>query len=82
MTIRVGAGGEQAMALFERAMGLYESVGETHAAVQAKAAYAFAMQLTGRIDDAIELMERTAAEVADDQPDADIGLLLARLGQA
>ena len=40
------------------------------------------MQLTGRIDDAIELMERTAAEVADDQPDADIGLLLARLGQA
>jgi class 3 adenylate cyclase/tetratricopeptide (TPR) repeat protein len=76
------ADNEGASLLFEQAIALYESVGDTHAAARVSSWLAFAEQSTGRIEEGIARMERAYEVVAGDAPDADLALLLNRLGQA
>jgi class 3 adenylate cyclase/predicted ATPase len=73
---------ETAGTLFERAVALYESAGETHAAARGSSWLALTEQRAGRTDDAIERMERALEVIGRDEPDADLGFLLARLGSA
>ena len=81
MALRAGAN-EQASSLFEQAIGLCEASGDTHAAARASGWLAQTEQMAGRGDEAIERMERAYAVIADDVPDADLALLLGRLGSA
>jgi class 3 adenylate cyclase/tetratricopeptide (TPR) repeat protein len=71
---------DQAGALLERAVELYEQAGDTHGAARASSWFAFAEYRAGRFDEAIERMERAYAAIADDEPDADLAVLLNRLG--
>jgi class 3 adenylate cyclase/tetratricopeptide (TPR) repeat protein len=73
---------ERAESLFERAITLCESVGDTHAAARVSSWLAFAEQMAGRLEQAIERMESAYEVVAGDAPDEDLALLLNRLGQA
>ena len=81
MAVAAGAH-ERGGALFGEAIALYESSGDTHAAARAASWLGFSELLGGRIENAIERMERAYATVEGDEPDAEVGLLLARLGQA
>jgi tetratricopeptide (TPR) repeat protein len=66
--------------LFAQAIALFETGGETHAAARASALLALVEQRAGRLDQAIERMERAYAVIGDDEPDADLAFLLSRLG--
>jgi tetratricopeptide (TPR) repeat protein len=68
--------------LFEQAIDLYESSGERHAAARASSMLAATEQAAGRMEQAIERMERAYEVVAEDEHDADLALLLVRLGGA
>ncbi len=73
---------EHAFALFEQAIALYGSAGDTHAAARVSAWVALGEQQLGQPERAIERMENTYAVVGDDEPDADLAFLILRLGQA
>ncbi len=73
---------ERAESLFEWAITLCESAGDTHAAARVSSWLAFAEQMAGRLEQAIERMESAYEVVAGDAPDEDLALLLNRLGQA
>jgi class 3 adenylate cyclase/tetratricopeptide (TPR) repeat protein len=73
---------DDAGAVFERALGLYDTAGDTHAAARVSTLLATVEMRSGRIEDALERMERAYAVVADDEPDADLAFLLARLAGA
>ena len=77
----VSGSGEEAGRLYEDAIVRYEQLGDTHAAARASAHLAMVERLQGRLEQAIERTERAYAVIADDEPDADLALLLARLGQ-
>jgi class 3 adenylate cyclase/tetratricopeptide (TPR) repeat protein len=72
---------EHARDLFERARDLLTQAGKLHAACRATSWMALVDQMTGNSAAAIALMEDAYSAVADDEPDADIGVLLGRLGQ-
>jgi class 3 adenylate cyclase/tetratricopeptide (TPR) repeat protein len=71
---------ERAGELFERAVGLYEELGATHAAARTSSWLAVVESNRGRREQALERMERAYAAIAEDEPDADVALLLSRLG--
>jgi tetratricopeptide (TPR) repeat protein len=71
---------EQAGPLLERAIALYESAGETHAAARASSLIAVVDDRRGNFDAAIERLERAYEVIAADEPDADLAVLLVRLG--
>ncbi|HEU5243924.1 MAG TPA: adenylate/guanylate cyclase domain-containing protein [Gaiellaceae bacterium] len=73
---------EQAGNAFERAISLYEDGGDTHAAARATGWRAMVDANLGRYDEAIDRMERACAVIDDGEPDADLALLLTRLGQS
>jgi predicted ATPase/class 3 adenylate cyclase len=73
---------ELAGSLFESAVGLYEQTGDSHAAARASSSIALTEQMRGRHEQAIERMEAVYAVIAEDPPDADLALLLTRLGSA
>jgi class 3 adenylate cyclase/tetratricopeptide (TPR) repeat protein len=73
---------EGAIALLEQAIGLYESCGDTHGAARASGWTALAEQRLGRQQAAVERLEQVYSVVGADEPDADLALLLLRLGQA
>ena len=77
---RLAAASERARSLFEQATALYESIGDTHAAARASSSLAGALQILGLFQEAIERMERAHAVIAEDEPDADLAVLLTRLG--
>ena len=79
MAINAGAS-ERARSLYEQAIDLYEATGETHAAARTASMLASVEQVSGHLDDAIERMERAYEVIAEDEPDEDLALLLARLG--
>jgi class 3 adenylate cyclase/tetratricopeptide (TPR) repeat protein len=72
---------EQADSAFEQAISLYEEVGDTHAAARAAGWLAATEAGLGHYEEAIDRMERALAVIGDDEPDADLALLFARLGQ-
>jgi tetratricopeptide (TPR) repeat protein len=63
-------------------VALAEQAGETHTAARASTWLSVTEQLAGRVSEAIERMERAYGLVAEDEPDADVALLLSRLGSA
>jgi class 3 adenylate cyclase/tetratricopeptide (TPR) repeat protein len=73
---------DRAGTLFERAVALYESAGETHAAARGSSWLALTEQRAGRVEDAIDRMERAFEVIGPDEPDADLAFLLARLASA
>src|SRR5581483_10578719 len=73
---------DEAAPLFERAVELYMAAGETHAAARATAGLAFVDQSHGRLTDAIARLEGAYAAISSDDPDADMALVLVRLGSA
>ena len=75
-------GNEEAAGLFERAIGLYESAGDTHAAARVSSSLGLAEQRLGRSESAVERMEQAYGIIGDDEPDADLALLVNRLGTA
>jgi class 3 adenylate cyclase/tetratricopeptide (TPR) repeat protein len=81
MALRASAFDEATNA-FEQAISLYEGSGNTHAAARASGWLASVDANLGRRDEAIERMERAYAVISNDEPDADLALLLARLAQA
>ena len=68
--------------LFERAIEIYEAAGETHAAARVASQLALAESALGMQEQALERMERAYRVVADDEADADLGFLVARLGMS
>ncbi|HEU5404819.1 MAG TPA: adenylate/guanylate cyclase domain-containing protein [Gaiellaceae bacterium] len=71
-----------AQTLFAQAVALYEDSGNTHAAGRATAWLAYAEQLLGDVQSAVERMERAYDVIGRDEPDADLAFLLSRLGGA
>jgi class 3 adenylate cyclase/tetratricopeptide (TPR) repeat protein len=72
---------EEACPLYEEAIARYEQIGDTHAAARASAFLAYVERRLGHLEQAIERTERAYAVIANDEPDADLALLLSRLGQ-
>jgi class 3 adenylate cyclase/tetratricopeptide (TPR) repeat protein len=68
--------------LFQQAVDLYETAGDTHAAARASAWLGLVETRLGRLEQSVERMEQAFAVIGDDEPDADLALLLVRLGQA
>jgi class 3 adenylate cyclase/tetratricopeptide (TPR) repeat protein len=81
MAVAAGAR-ERATFLFESATSLYETAGKTHAAARTATWLALLEQYAGRYEEAIARMERAYAVIAEDEPDADLALLVTRLGSA
>jgi class 3 adenylate cyclase/tetratricopeptide (TPR) repeat protein len=73
---------DKAVSLFEEALRLYEDSGDTHAVARTSAWLAVTDQMSGSVERAIERMEQAYETIADDEPDADVALLLTRLGSA
>jgi class 3 adenylate cyclase/tetratricopeptide (TPR) repeat protein len=73
---------EVAERAFEQAMTLYEEAGDAHAAARAAGWLATVEAYVGQREQAVERLERACAVIARDEPDADLALLLARLGQS
>jgi tetratricopeptide (TPR) repeat protein len=79
----IGAGEtDHGAALFEQAIALFEAAGDTHAAARTSSLLGVVDQRAGRMEQAVERMERAYETIAGDEPDADLALLLVRLGQA
>ncbi|HET9114966.1 MAG TPA: adenylate/guanylate cyclase domain-containing protein [Gaiellaceae bacterium] len=68
-----------AFEFFERSVGLYESVGDTHAAARASSWLGMVLNRLGRQDEAIGRLEEAYAVIGDDEPDADLAFLVSRL---
>ena len=66
--------------LFEQAVSLYESAGNTHAAARASSLLGIVDNRLGRQAQAIERLEQAYAVIGDDEPDADLAFLVTRLG--
>jgi hypothetical protein len=78
------AAGEAARAgeLFEQAMSIYQSAGDTHAAARTSGWLAQTEQASGQIESAIKRMEDAYALIGEDEPDADLVFLILRLGRS
>jgi class 3 adenylate cyclase/tetratricopeptide (TPR) repeat protein len=81
MAFNAGAN-EAAAGLFETAIGLYEAQGETHAMARASARLGEVESRYGQLEQAIGRMERSYAVISTDEPDEDLGLLVARLAHS
>jgi class 3 adenylate cyclase/tetratricopeptide (TPR) repeat protein len=77
----MGARTEEATDLLERAIGLFEEQGETHAAARVSARLGEITWSSGRIGEAIERMERSFEVLSKDEADEDLASLAAQLGR-
>jgi class 3 adenylate cyclase/tetratricopeptide (TPR) repeat protein len=73
---------EQAAGLFEQAAALYTNEGDTHAAARVTSWLALVDTQTGRVEEAVGRMEQAYEVISTDPPDADLALLLLRLGSS
>jgi predicted ATPase/class 3 adenylate cyclase len=65
----------------ERAIALFEQVGDTHSAARASAALADVDTVEGRLDEAAARLERAIAALEEAEPDAALAVALAQLGR-
>src|SRR5918992_1103850 len=75
----MGARTQGAPDLLERAIGLFEEQGETHAAARVSARLGEITWSSGRIGEAIERMERSFEVLSRDEADEDLASLAAQL---
>jgi predicted ATPase/class 3 adenylate cyclase len=80
MAIRDGRS-ERAHALFERALALFEEMGEAHQAARVIARLGEVEWRRGRLAEALERTQRAWTELEGEEPDADIAALAAQLGR-
>ena len=73
---------ERAAELSAQSVAIYEGAGETHKAARVSGRLAIVERWQGDHDAALERLERAYAVLADDDPDEDMGLLVAQLGSA
>jgi class 3 adenylate cyclase/tetratricopeptide (TPR) repeat protein len=73
---------DRAQTVFAEALELYAAEGDSHAAARVSAWLGQSELRSGRIEQAVERMERAYAQVADDEPDADLAYLLVRVANA
>ncbi|HZO62218.1 MAG TPA: AAA family ATPase, partial [Gaiellaceae bacterium] len=73
---------EGARRLCDRAIAIYEAEGDTHAAARVQGRVAAILGFTELRDEALERMERAFEVIKDDEPDADLAVLAARLSRA
>jgi class 3 adenylate cyclase/tetratricopeptide (TPR) repeat protein len=73
------ADSERGWPLLEQALELYEQTGNTHAAAKASTLLALMEQSAGHMEAGIERLERAYGVIRDDEPDADVAILLTRL---
>jgi predicted ATPase/class 3 adenylate cyclase len=78
MALKSGAS-EAAARLYETSIAAYEALGETHAMARVSARLGEVESRYGQLEQAIERMERAYDVISTDEPDADLGLLAARL---
>jgi predicted ATPase/class 3 adenylate cyclase len=73
---------EAAERLLTEATALFQAEGDTHGAARVSSRLALVIRWQGRFDEGLAMMEQAYAVLADDEPDADLALLVARLGSA
>jgi class 3 adenylate cyclase/tetratricopeptide (TPR) repeat protein len=72
---------DEILSLYEQAITRYEQIGDLHGAARASAYLAYVEARLGRLEQAIERTERAYAIIENDEPDADLALVLGRLAQ-
>ena len=77
-----GGRSDESTELFEQAIRIYDAAGDTHAAARVTSRLAFGLERAGRHELAIQRMEAAFAVIGEDEPDADLAFLSARLGNA
>jgi tetratricopeptide (TPR) repeat protein len=70
-----------ARAHFESAMALFEEQGRSHAAARVSARVGYALWDRGRVEEAVEVMDRAFEVISTEEPDADLAQLAAELGR-
>ena len=73
------AAADDTVALHERALAIYDRLGDTHAVARVVTSMAPAEEAVGHLEQMIHRMERAYDAVAEDEPDEAVALLLARL---
>ncbi len=76
-----GAQGEEASALFERSMALFEAEGASHPAARVSARLAEVMWDRGRLKEGLETMDGALQVLSTEDPDEDLASLSAQLGR-
>jgi len=76
-----GGRSEASLALYEHAVRLFTEAGRTHAAARASARLAEALWTNDQVDEAVRRMEEAYAVLGDEEPDADLAVLLAELAR-
>jgi class 3 adenylate cyclase/tetratricopeptide (TPR) repeat protein len=74
-------GMDEAHPLLARAGAIYSEQSNSHAAGRIAAMIGYAMMSSGRMEEAEPLMREAYEKVKDDEPDADVAMLLSRLAQ-
>jgi class 3 adenylate cyclase/tetratricopeptide (TPR) repeat protein len=78
---RTGVRSEEGAAHYERAIALFESSGATHPAARVSARLAEVMWDSGRLEEGLEMMDRSFGLLTLEEPDDDLGALAAQLGR-
>jgi class 3 adenylate cyclase/tetratricopeptide (TPR) repeat protein len=78
---RIGARPDQAAAHYEQAIVLFERSGATHPAARVSARLAEVMWDGGRLEQGLEIMDRSFQLLTLEEPDDDLGALAAQLGR-
>ena len=81
MAAQTSGHGDAAAVHYERAMELFQAAGATHPAARVNARLAEIMWGFGRLEEALESMDRAYAVLAEEEPDADLAALAAQLGR-
>jgi class 3 adenylate cyclase/tetratricopeptide (TPR) repeat protein len=81
MMARAGARTEEGETHYRRAIELFEGAGATHPAARVSARLAEVMWDRGRIENGLEMMDRSYELLSQEEPDADLAELAAQLGR-
>jgi tetratricopeptide (TPR) repeat protein len=73
---------EHARVLYDRAIAIYEELGDKHAAARVWGRWSHALGFTGRRDEALERLEQAYDGLAADDPGEDVAVIAARLSRA
>jgi tetratricopeptide (TPR) repeat protein len=77
----VGARLDEAIALFERSIALFEAQTASHPAARVRARLAETMWIGGRFEQALAVMNRSFEVLSSEDPDEDLAALAAQIGR-